>query len=248
MPRWLLWAASVVILAHLLAVGAHALAAQSGPWPTPFGISNAEPPKAAELADKHAAKPYLSALRMPQDYHFASNQPVFPGITFEVRLKDERGEVLKTLKFPDEKANGWVRHRQALLARNLGNDQPVAPRQGGVVLPAPGQELPKHLIWDPLDPNQPPRPGQMLKLVERDDNELISIQMKQPMGSVYRPSEWELLVARAIARRMCREHGAAKAQVIRHAQNPITPAALILPDPNMAYAPELLSDFGDFPR
>ena len=35
-----------------------------------------------------------------------------------IRLKNELGEV-RTLRFPDEKANPWVRHRQEILAQNL---------------------------------------------------------------------------------------------------------------------------------
>jgi len=31
----------------------------------------------------------------------------------EVKLKNENGQVIKTVMFPDPQANFWVRHRQA---------------------------------------------------------------------------------------------------------------------------------------
>ena len=70
-----------------------------------------------------------------------------PNAFFEVHLKDEQGQVLTTLKFPDDNANFWVRHRQNLLARALADDQQVE-ASGGERVAAPGHKAPSLFIWE----------------------------------------------------------------------------------------------------
>src|ERR671922_292126 len=71
-----------------------------------------------------------------------------PGIYFEAVLKDETGKVVKTLKFPDDQANFWLRQRQVLLARALADDIPVRPPPGEAIA-APRQKAPTVEIWEP---------------------------------------------------------------------------------------------------
>src|SRR5262249_7953997 len=140
LPRWLIVAGSVAIFLHLSAVVALALSAPSGPWPTPFGSSMATGPQFALGFSDAATRHYLPALKWPQNYHFLRSRPAPPGAFFEVRLKDKTGKPMKTLRFPEENANFWVRHRQELLARALADDQPVQARPGEV-LAAPHQQV-----------------------------------------------------------------------------------------------------------
>src|SRR5437667_202924 len=82
------------------------LNARSGPWMG--AIFTPGPQFAAPLEE--AASPYLLAARMTHTYRFRVDRPM-PTVFFEVHLKDSDGRHLKTLKFPDAKANFWVRHR-----------------------------------------------------------------------------------------------------------------------------------------
>src|ERR1700704_4798093 len=90
-PRWLALAISVLIIAHLLALGGLALAARSGPWPTEFGTSMEMPPQFAQEINDLSVPYYLDLVRMTHNYHFSSNHPEQPGIYFEVELKDDKG-------------------------------------------------------------------------------------------------------------------------------------------------------------
>src|SRR5438094_425610 len=119
LPFALKVAGSVFAVGHLLLIGLYALAAESGPWPYNNGPSTSPGPQFATTIIWDVAYPlYLRPLRLTNDYHFASNRPAEYAVYFEVVLKYEYGEV-KTLKFPDDKANPWVRHRQQLLAQQL---------------------------------------------------------------------------------------------------------------------------------
>src|SRR5262245_24014878 len=127
LPPLLKGAASVLILFHLTALGALALTAPSGPWPTPFGSSTALPPPFALAVNDFTYQYYLRPLQMTHNYHFQSNNPETPAVEFEIKLNDKRGSVT-TLKFPDPSASFWVRHRQNLLAMALAGDEPVEGR------------------------------------------------------------------------------------------------------------------------
>src|SRR5262245_41918386 len=188
LPRWLLILGSAAVVFHLGAVAVNALAAPSGPWPTPDGAGLATPPQLAFSANQGLNPNYLRHLKLTHNYHFASNRPGQPDVWFEVKLKDESGKELKTLRVPDPQANPWLRHRQELLARALADDMPV---QGQLTMqvPAPGREVPRVLIWTPAGPRQ-----QLLRSVE------AHLVPNNPPA--FRPSDWALIVARSYVRHL----------------------------------------------
>jgi hypothetical protein len=49
-----------------------------------------------------------------------------------------------------------------------------------------------------------------------------------------RPSDWALVLARSYGRYLCRTHGAASAEIVRHTREPVSPAVLfgMRPPPN----------------
>src|SRR6516162_2877592 len=122
LPRWLGVLASAAIVFHLLAIVVLVLGASSGPWPTPFGSSLATGPAFALPAGEAVTKRYLEPIKMTHNYHFMRNRPGQPGVFFEVRLKDESGKLLNTVRIPDPRANFWVRHRQSILAQQPADD------------------------------------------------------------------------------------------------------------------------------
>src|SRR5204863_402801 len=113
---------------------------------------------------------------------------------FEVVLRDDQGAAMKTLKFPDEKANFWVRHRQEILAQSLAEDQPVPPARVTEAIPAPNQELPTVEIWEYVEAEKALR----LKRVAED-----KVPRNPP---AIRPSEGAKLFATAYMRHLCKEH------------------------------------------
>lgn len=233
LPGWLIGLASLLIGVHLVAVATRALAAPSGPWPTPFGSSLALAPEFAGRTN-NVARHYLNPLHLTHNYHFASNQPALPSIYFEARLKDAQGNVVKTLKFPEEGENFWVRHRESLLAQGLGNDQPFQRPPGTELLPAPGQKMPTITIWE-VTPGSPTLQlqEQPIHLVTRD-------------RPVYRPTEWSLVLARSYMRYLCREHHAAAVELLRHSRNPIMPETLLLNEPPPGTFNELVCTYGEY--
>ena len=132
-PMWLIILGSLAIIGHLGAVVVMVIAAPSGPWASPFGMSMALAPQFAQSAYGVVTPSYLRWIKMTHNYHFPTNRPGAPGVTLEVKLKDASGKVVETLKFPDDKANAFVRHRQVLLVRQLADDQPMPPQQAEVV-------------------------------------------------------------------------------------------------------------------
>lgn len=233
LPRWLVVLGSLLIVFHFGSVGVAALAAPSGPWPTGEGQGPATPPQFAYSAHQ-IVLPYLQAVKLDNNYHFASNRPEQIGVQLEVRLKDDAGQDLATVKLPDPNANPWVRHRQALLLRGLTYDDGVAPPQGEAIA-APNRAVPKVPIWDVAEQRQ-----LRLKPVEEH-----LIPRDRP---VMRPSEYNLLLVRAFARHLCREHQAAVAEVLRHHQDPIPPLVLFEQNlPPGAFEP-VTSNYGELPR
>ncbi len=233
-PTWLLVVGSVAIFGHLLAIVVMVLAAPSGPWASPFGMSMALAPQFAQSAYNVATPAYLRWIKMTHNYHFPSNRPGAPGVYFEVRLKDESGKVLETLKFPDTQANAFVRHREVLLARQLADDSPMPPRQGELV-PSPGAKARKIAIWQMAGPGKLQLNAVPEHAVPRD----------QP---VFRPSDWSMLLARSYVRYLCRSHGAAKAELIRHSKDPVPPIVLYLGDVPPGASEELVSNYGELPH
>jgi hypothetical protein len=237
LPPALIWAGSAVIAFHFFAILMLVLAAQSGPWATVhFGDTPAEGPMFAGKINATLAPVYLQPLRMNHNYHFMSNRVAMPEIFFEARLKDEQGNVT-TLKFPDPGANWWIRHRQGLLAMGLGDDMPVqTPRSE--VIPAPGQKMRTVMVWAPVQGDSNLRLQTMEEhLVPKD-------------RPVFRPSPWALLLAHSYSRYLCRAHGAASVELIRHSKDQVIPAILFLDEdkiPPDTYN-ELVCSFGEYRR
>ncbi len=235
LPRWAMLLGSGLIAFHLFSLGIHVLATQSGPWFTAsFGSSPSPGPVFAERINNLAGRYYLGAIHMTQFHHFASNAPETPSVFFEVRLKDDKGRLLKTLKFPDDNANYWINHRQHILAQSLGDDQPVQPLEQESILPA-GASFPTVAVWMPAE-GEP-----LLRLTKVSQ---LEIPKNRPMS---RPSNWSVILAQAYARHLCRQHGAASAELIRHSRAPILPMVLFMPNalPRDTFA-ETICSFGEY--
>jgi hypothetical protein len=229
---------SVVVIAHLLGVAVTNLFYPSGPWPTPFGGNMATPPQFAEVANRVTHPVYADALRVTHSPQAAMpSRPGIPGVYFEARLRDEAGNEIRTVRFPDPDANPWVRHRQSLLARGLADDLPVQTQQGESIA-APNQKVQTVGIWDMPE-------GQQRGLVIRQVPEHL-VPRDRP---VFRPGDWSLLLARSYARHLCRAHGAASCEIVRHSQEPIPPMVLFVGDNIQAGAfDELISNFGEMKK
>lgn len=224
LPRPFIVIGSIFAVGHLLAVGLLALAAESGPWPTNFGIpSKSIGPKFATAISDNLVKPYyLAPLRMTNDYHFKSNMSTPYAAYFEAILKNDRGDIFMKLTFPDPKANFWVRHRQEILAQGLAQDQPLPP-QMSEKLPVPGQELQTVEFWDfnQAEPNVLRLKSAPSHLVPRDRS---------------RPSEWSRLLAESYMRHLAKEHNAASVELVRHSRE------IVLPDYMFAMRPDQFSE------
>jgi hypothetical protein len=237
LPTSLILLGSAVILFHLGAVVVQVLAAPSGPWPMPMGgASPALPPQFAQSASEVTARHYLRHLKMTHNYHFVANEPAQRGVYLEARLKDPDGKVVKTLRFPDPDANFWVRHRQTLLAQWLTQDVPVEARPGEVIA-APGQKAPSVDIWDMTNPAE-----RVLRIKTVPEH---LVPRDRP---VFRPSPWSILMARAYARYLRREYGAASVEVLRHTREAIGPEAMFGDGAPPNAFDELISSFGEFTR
>jgi hypothetical protein len=195
----------------------------------------APPPHLAQWAQEPFVRRYLSLIKLAHAFQFTSNHTYAPQASLEVRLLDEKGEVMKTVRIPDPKAPPAVRRQQALLARWLIEDQPVPP-PAGESIPAEGKKVPEVPLWEPV-PDEPRK----LVLAWVPEN---LVPRDRP---VYRPSEWSMLVVRSCARHLCRVHGAASAEVHRHSREPIPPR--VLDEPNAPPEVEdLISTFRRLPR
>jgi hypothetical protein len=235
LPLWLRIAGSVFAMGHLLVIGLYALAADSGPWPFNNTMSPSPGPTFATSIVLNCTYPYyLKPLRMTHNYHFVSNRSSEVAVYLEIQLKDELGEV-RTLKFPDGKANFWVRHRQDLLAQYLFPDQRLPPR-GNQRLPALGKEVPKVEIWV----ENKAEPGTLeLKEVEDLDELLRNPNVEQPTPRAK-------LFAQSYGRYLCKAHNAVSAKVIRHTRLTVMPMDLFAPRPELFN--EMKSHFGEYRR
>jgi hypothetical protein len=244
-PRWLIASGSVAIVVHLAAIVIPILDTPSGPWVTNEGVSPSEAPAFAHSASGLATV-HAGVLRVAHSYHFVTNRPAdIPGVQFDVRLKNDQGDVIETLHFPDQNANPWVRHRQEVLASALAPDLPIQ-QQGGEVIPAPG-ENPMVFLWalpnEDFSGTQPPPPPS-------DRNVPLHLQaVPQHRVPRYRmamrPSEWSLILARSYARYLCRTRGAASAEIIRHTREAVSPAVLFDNETPPAAFNDLAASFGD---
>jgi hypothetical protein len=234
LPLVLKIAISTAVVIHLGIFACLVLAAPSGEWYTPMGPSMAEGPQFAKPIVQAAMPVYLEPTRMTHNYHFMTNNTEQPGAYFEVHMKDKAGNRIKTLKFPDEKANPWIRHRQQLLAQGLAQDQPVPPPQAEVL---PGlQKKTEMTIWE----QQPGDQGLRLKrvpqhLVPRD----VPVMM---------PSEWSLTLAKSFARYLCRTEHAASAEIVRHTRDAWQPSYLLIPREAIPRNDKLVCNFGEYAR
>jgi hypothetical protein len=217
----------VAILLHLTAITIPFLDTPSGPWAVPTGRNVAEAPQFAHSLASFTTF-HAKWLRLAHSYHFVSNRPGdYPSAEIEVRLKDEAGNLIDTVKLPNPGSNAWVRHRHELLASALALDIRVE-LQGGEVVPAPNARptlLPVWLLPDELAtaggtaPPDPDRKTQAylhatpMHLLPRD-------------RPVMRPLELSQVMARSYARYLCREHGAARAEIIRYSREPVPPIVL----------------------
>jgi hypothetical protein len=234
LPMPLILGGSVFAVGHLLAIGLLALAAPSGPWPMGAGSSDSPGPQFAGAITSNFTYPhYLQHLRMTHNYHFNSNRPAPFAAYFEVHLKDDQGTVFKKLKFPDDKANFWVRHRESILAQGLAEDQPV--QLGTEVIAAPGKAAPTIEIWD-----KDKKDNNVLKLTQKLQNEVP--RNPPPV----RPSEWSKLLAQSYMRYLCKEYGAHSAELVRHSRELIMPQDMFVPRPDGFN--ELQSHFGEYRR
>ena len=140
-PRGLVLVGSGVILFHLTAVIVSVLATPSGPWSPIPGMppTKYEPPHFAKLISGPILYVHSRALKMASGYNFQSNRLMIPlGVYFEANLYyDKGGGSVTQLRFPDPKANPWVRHRQQILARGLAEDLPMEPRLRETSFPLP---------------------------------------------------------------------------------------------------------------
>jgi hypothetical protein len=240
LPRWLILLASIVIVFHLSAVGLRALAVPSGPWPTPQGPNTVAPPAFAldlyQWLPEHYLKVIQWPLSAPHNYHFPSNRPGQPAVSLEVHLQDAAGQELATVSIPDPAANFWVRHRQTLVANALGFDMPVTPPHQMEQVAAPGKQVKKVPVWEPKGPNR-------LQLEDVDENLLLEKVQRQP--GLMQPPELTMLFLRSYVRYLCRTHGAARAEVVRHHHNGVPPSVLgDEPIPPGAFD-DWLSNFGE---
>jgi hypothetical protein len=222
---------SLAILFHLGAVVVHALAAPSGPWPSLDGANMAGPPSFTQALDESLVLGYLKPLKLIHNYHFVSNRPTAPGVYLEVKLKDARGDLLTTCRFPDPTINPRARYLQGLFAQGLVPDQPLAPLQGEAI-PAPHQQVRMVSIWDIAA-------DQSLRL-NRVPEHLIPRNRL-----VYAPTEWSLLLVHSYARYLCRTHGAASAEVIRHSRESISPMLFWTGNPPSMAFTDLIASYGD---
>lgn len=233
-PRWLTLLASVAVVLHLLAVLLVAVATPSGPWPTAYGADMAEGPYFAQPLSETAVESYLTPLKMTHNYHFLRNRPAQPVARFEVRLRDDEGNVFRSLQFPDPHASFWTRHRQALLAMALADDQLVQP-PGGEAIPAPNTAVRTTLIWDIASDSSLVLKEVPEHLVPRD-------------RMVYQPSQRSLIRARSYVRHLCREHGAASASLTRYTREAAMPAVLGTKDIPPEVVVDLVAHFGEMKK
>jgi hypothetical protein len=222
LPGWLILVGSLAIVFHLLTIVVVVIASRSGPWPSPFGPSEQEPPafvwqqNAGGRPLSDLAFGYLQPLHLANSYHFSSNRTDYSAVRFEVRLKYADGGEDKILQFPEEDANFWVRHRQSILAQNLGNDEPKQP-PGPNTIPAPGEEVERVKVWEP---------GTGGREFHLRSKPVTSISQKQPLNG---PSRWSQLLAKSYVRYLISKHGADSAELIRHSRDVIPPMVLISP-------------------
>jgi hypothetical protein len=221
LPGWLMTVCSVVVVLHLSLIGVFALSASSGPWPVPppfdqmTPVSFADGPMFATSVTGNFTIPYyLKPLWMTHNYHFQTNRPAEAAVYFEAHLKDAAGTVT-ILKFPDDKAVWWVRHRQEVLAQALNQDRRKPPI-GTQPVPQKDKQLPTYEVWLPVD-----RSPMEMKLKTVTDLDL------DPMPSHLQPTGWTKAVSESYARHLMREHNAVSVELVRYSRPTVMPSTML---------------------
>ena len=146
-----------------------------------------------------------------------------------------------------------MRQRQELLARALAPDQPTEP-SGQEVVPAPGQKAPTADVWLTREDVIPDAAAGTTKLDFLADDSKQPIQLRLqtlplhlvPRGrDVMKPSDFSVVAARSYARSLCRQYGAASAEIVRHTREPISPVVLLKAEPPADTFEELQASFGE---
>jgi hypothetical protein len=233
LPRWLVVVGSAAILFHFTAVVMAVLASPSGPWAMPGGAPTMYlPPQFASRLREPVIYVHARALKMGHSYHFLSNRSAPGAVFLEVRLRKSAGsEEMTLLRFPDRKANPWVRHRQLILARALLDDVAVEQQQGDRI-PPPGQPPRMLQFWAPSTIRG-------LKLEEKPEHLVPREQ------NIQRPSDLAVVLFRSYGRFLCRKYGAVSAEIIRHSRDPIPPDVLLNRDQTPVLPEELIANFGE---
>jgi hypothetical protein len=229
-PRWLVIVGSVAIVLHLGGLIVNSLASWSGPWPGPMGQVEGTPPAFAAAFQGEALGNYLKLVRFTHNYHFPTDRTDAFEFQAEFKLKDRDGNEVATVWLPDPSANPWVRHRQGLLVRSL-EDQPIPPPQSEEIA-GPGRQAPELTVWQGDETS-----GKLVSmpkhLVPRD-------------RPVAQPTDYSMLMVKALTRSLCRQHGAASAEVIRHARGPVvSPLVQLTESQRTAAHREMVSDYGE---
>jgi hypothetical protein len=182
---------------------------------------------------------YVRFLKMTHNYHYMANRPPVPGIRIDIKLKDAAGEVIRTVQLPDPKANFWVQQRQLNMIRGMSEDQPVDTNQGDYI-PGVGKPPPMIDYWDGAGV----RGGNEWNLKITTQQQHL-IPRDRP---VMRPSAYGRILAGSMARYLCRETGAASAEVFRISREPVSPMMLNMEDAPPESFNTLTSNFGEFSK
>jgi hypothetical protein len=249
LPGWLVLGASLVIAFHLFALGIYVLAAPSGPWPAGMGVSMIQGPQFAFAINNFSFGKvgrqevkffdYVRFLKMTHNYHYMANRPQMSGIRVQIKLRDADGEVIRTVQLPDPKANFWVQQRQLNMIRGLSDDQPVETMVGDEI-PGINQKVPTVDIWD----SSGIRGGNEWQLKITPTQKHL-LPKDRP---VMRPSAYARALAGSMGRYLCRQTGAASAEVFRISREPVAPMMLNMDDAPPESFNTLTSNFGEFSK
>ncbi len=236
------------VLGHFFIIGIWILGATSGPWPSPFfpgGDFQLGPPF-AQAINPVTRDAYLGPLRLLNNYHFMSNRVVGDEAYFQIHFKDASGKTQKTLKFPDENANYFIRHRHKILALGLTQDREMSPL-GAERIRAVKKQAAKTdpaaqltIYWTLEDPK---KADNKFKLVRADSDEV-------PRGqALSTASDWAYIAAQSYVRHVLRETGEqdkwASVELTRHVRRQLPPLLITMKDTQINFFGETVSNFGD---
>lgn len=195
------------------------------------------PPQFAQVLMNSRVSPYYyyeKGVKMPFAYRFVTNRPNRPGVAIKARLRDADGREIAVVEFPQDRSNCWVRYRQGVFAYTIGEDINFPPPQGELIAPV-GKEATKVTLWRMDDMNH-------WSLVEIPEH-----LVPRNEGILARPSDMSQILARSLARYLCREYNASSAEIIRGHRNPIAPAVLFEDAPAGLFQ-EINANFGELTK